>query len=340
MLTVKKKFSHLGFAMIFYLVISNIIGVISVFLYTMLSGIILIISNGADPSGIANTDMLLNAINSESFTYILASTLPAYVLGVPLTLLFLNAPRYRDIPLKGLSFSTPYENSMKRDLSLKEFLSLFAVTSFFGILGSLIAAFFSYIVLSLTGIEMTNLLSPYLGEFTLPQLLVMTVILAPIFEELLFRYGVVGYCRRYGEWNAIIVSGVIFGFIHTNLFQFFYAFLLGALFAYVYIYTRQIKYTIALHVLFNFFGAFIPMLLSPSGDVNTLYTVYAFLQYAVAIIGFFILLSAIKNGRLMPISQDAPISARYSKDSFLNPGMICLIVFCIIITIVYQLMNI
>ena len=57
---------------------------------------------------------------------------------------------------------------------------------------------------------------------------VFLVIVGPIFEEWLFRKQLIDHTRKYGEKTAILLSGLAFGLFHMNLFQFFYAFLLGA----------------------------------------------------------------------------------------------------------------
>ena len=87
------------------------------------------------------------------------------------------------------------------------------------------------------------------------------VVLAPVFEELVFRKVLVDRVLPYGEWPAILFSGVTFGLFHGNLTQFFYAALLGMILAYVYIRTGNILCTIGLHASVNFLGGVLPMLL-------------------------------------------------------------------------------
>ena len=57
---------------------------------------------------------------------------------------------------------------------------------------------------------------------------VFLVIVGPVFEEWLFRKQLIDHTRKYGEKTAILLSGLAFGLFHMNLFQFFYAFLLGS----------------------------------------------------------------------------------------------------------------
>ena len=59
------------------------------------------------------------------------------------------------------------------------------------------------------------------------------------------------------ELLAITVSAISFGLFHGNLTQFFYATLLGLIFGYVYTKTGKVIYSMALHMLVNFFGGFV-----------------------------------------------------------------------------------
>ncbi len=74
---------------------------------------------------------------------------------------------------------------------------------------------------------------------------------APIFEELVFRKLIVDRLIKYGEFIAIFTSGLMFGLFHGNFQQFFFAFALGLLFAFVYARTGRIRYTIGLHMAIN-----------------------------------------------------------------------------------------
>lgn len=83
---------------------------------------------------------------------------------------------------------------------------------------------------------------------------VFLVIVGPIFEEWLFRKQLIDRTRKYGEKTAILLSGLAFGLFHMNLFQFFYAFLLGLMFGYVYTRTSKLRYSTAMHMIINFNG--------------------------------------------------------------------------------------
>ena len=92
--------------------------------------------------------------------------------------------------------------------------------------------------------------------------LLTTVIMAPVVEELFFRKLVMDRLLGYGQKTAIIISGIMFGMAHGNFSQFFYAFGIGILWAYVYAKTGKVRYTIGFHMLFNLLGGVITVELS------------------------------------------------------------------------------
>ncbi|MCR4702243.1 MAG: CPBP family intramembrane metalloprotease [Saccharofermentans sp.] len=76
-------------------------------------------------------------------------------------------------------------------------------------------------------------------------------ILPAIFEELLFRKFLIDRTIRHGEFVSCAMSGIMFGLWHGNFQQFFFAFFVGVLFAFVYIRTGNIIYTMILHASMN-----------------------------------------------------------------------------------------
>ena len=125
------------------------------------------------------------------------------------------------------------------------------------------------IVGNLVGIGINTLISPnsvnLIGDLASAaglsaEMVVAFVVLAPVFEELVFRKVLVDKVLPYGEWPAILFSGITFGLFHGNLTQFFYATLLGMVLAYVYIRWGNILYTIGIHACINFLGGVLPQL--------------------------------------------------------------------------------
>lgn len=102
-------------------------------------------------------------------------------------------------------------------------------------------------------------------------LLIMTVILAPILEEILFR-GIImkGMLNsKVKPVTAIIVSAFIFGVVHFNPWQFAGALLLGLVLGLVYYKTKSLLMPILLHAFNNFVSAMM-MLYSDSETFSDL----------------------------------------------------------------------
>lgn len=76
-------------------------------------------------------------------------------------------------------------------------------------------------------------------------------ILAPIVEEIIFRKLLIDNMSKYGIVASVTISAFLFGLFHGNLAQFFYAWALGIVFGFVYVYTGKIIYTILLHMSVN-----------------------------------------------------------------------------------------
>ncbi|WP_034671244.1 CPBP family intramembrane glutamic endopeptidase [Epilithonimonas caeni] len=102
-------------------------------------------------------------------------------------------------------------------------------------------------------------------------LLIMTVILAPILEEILFRgiimKGMVN--NNVKPVTAIVISAFIFGLVHFNPWQFAGAFLLGLVLGLVYYKTKSLLMSILLHAFNNLVSAMM-MLYSDSETFSDL----------------------------------------------------------------------
>ena len=95
---------------------------------------------------------------------------------------------------------------------------------------------------------------------------ILTVIAAPVVEELLTRKLLIDKILLYGEKTAILVSALLFGLMHGNFYQFFYAFGIGLILAYAYVRTGKISGTIAIHMAINFMGSEVILLYRKSGS--------------------------------------------------------------------------
>ena len=79
---------------------------------------------------------------------------------------------------------------------------------------------------------------------------IMTVFVAPILEEIVFRGVIMNNLRKYGIRVAIIINSLLFGLSHYNIEMIVPAFLTGIVFSYV-AYKYSIKYSILIHFFIN-----------------------------------------------------------------------------------------
>ncbi len=113
-------------------------------------------------------------------------------------------------------------------------------------------------------------------------LILYSVILAPVVEELVFRGLTMRYARQaFPFWLANIWQALLFGVLHGNVMQGIYAFVMGLFLGFVAHRGRGIKYSIPLHILFNIIGIWFSGLIGLTLDLN--YAIAMILGIALAI---------------------------------------------------------
>lgn len=90
----------------------------------------------------------------------------------------------------------------------------------------------------------------YLNSLPFIPMLLSIGILAPLIEELFFRFLMVNKLKS-KPILAIILPALTFGIVHGNIVQGTYAFILGMLFSYIYLKTDNLLNTFILHVSIN-----------------------------------------------------------------------------------------
>lgn len=107
-------------------------------------------------------------------------------------------------------------------------------------------------------------------------LIIYSVILAPIVEEIVFR----GLTFRYARyalpfWLANIWQALLFGVMHMNLMQGIYAFVIGLFLGFICHRGRGIKYSIPVHIVFNIIGTMYSGLIDFATGLNFYLTIGA-----------------------------------------------------------------
>jgi membrane protease YdiL (CAAX protease family) len=179
---------------------------------------------------------------------------------------------------------------------------------------------------------------------TNPLKIVVMVILAPLLEEYVCRKQLIDRTRQYGEKTAVLLSALVFGLLHQNLFQFFYAFGLGLVFAYIYTRTGRLRYSVVLHSIINFMGSVVaPWIVSltngtdpsapPEQLIEALPGMLVMLLYALFLIGMSIaglVLLIIKSKQLIWKEAAAPLpKGSAAKTVYLNVGMVLYVLLCV-----------
>lgn len=199
----------------------------------------------------------------------------------------------------------------KSKLKASEFFIFIAVAEALMMLGNLVGTYLNALIGAFLGREITDNTAELIENSPMWMILIVAVVIGPIVEELIFRKLLMDKLGMYGDRIAIIVSAIAFGIFHGNLYQLFYATLLGLLLAYVYSITSNILYPIALHIIINLLGSILPMIVLPYMDkylefmqqietgaaydqaeferVMLIVGTYSFIQLAIAGIGLFFL---------------------------------------------------
>lgn len=216
------------------------------------------------------------AFQQTAYSLIIAFV-PMYAVGVPVCARLLHR--------------VPRMPSQQSKMGIKDFCKWLIIC--FGVMyvGSFIGQICVAIVGSFVGHTLTNSTSELISQSSVLTNTVVIALIAPIVEELLFRKLLIDRVRPFGERVAILLSGVMFGLFHGNFYQFFYAAGVGMVFAYVYVRTSRIRYSIFMHMIINITGAvLLPALLTGMGNANTLQGAI-FASFAMLLVGCVVIAS-------------------------------------------------
>ena len=171
----------------------------------------------------------------------LFSSLPNYLIAMPLSLLF-----YR--------LAKPTPPTEKKRLSVPVFLGLIAICFAATYLGNIAGTLVASVLEALTGLSFMPQLGNLMESSPLWVNFLIVGIGAPLLEEIFYRKLVIDRLRDFGDLPAILISALLFGLLHGNIPQFIYATLMGLVFGYIYLYTGRLRYTVALHMAINLVG--------------------------------------------------------------------------------------
>lgn len=216
---------------------------------------------------------------------------------------------------------------------MRLFIIAFPVMVVGNLVGSVISAVFS-------GGQLGNPLAGPAWEMGLWGALLMAGV-APILEEYLFRKQIMDRCMQYGEKTSIVFSALTFALFQMDLTQFFTAFGMGMILAYLYARTRCLRSCIIMHIVVKMMGTVLtPWAVtqielarstpeSVGGLVMEVYVGYILVYLALAVAGLVLLLTARKKLTFAPASQELPKENRL-RVVYDNDGMIVFISLCVL----------
>ena len=278
---------------------------------------------------------------------ILISTGILYVLGMLI------------LPIGFQKAQVPVTVLQKKHMTIGAFFKALFMSYSLLIITNLIGTLITTMIGILKGSPIINPVEEIALNMDLPFLILFTVIGAPIFEELFFRKFLVDRTAQYGEGVSVVISGLMFGMFHGNLSQFPYAFALGAFFAYIYIRTDKIGYTILMHAVINFVGSIVGSLILKYIDLSVyegiltstsieeifaaltmenmtgvfILLVYEMVIMTFVVIGIILWILEFKKFYFKPAGQDIP-KGRCFEASICNKGMLVYIGFWLIMIII------
>ncbi|MBR5223504.1 MAG: CPBP family intramembrane metalloprotease [Clostridia bacterium] len=313
--TARKTFSIIGFSLCIYIAVSIITEI--VFLNV--------------PALIFGKD---NWYYNTSWGQWIMNFVPMYLFALPVFAILMRL--------------LPAQKPAQNTLSFGKMFVLFAITYAVLSAGNMIGVVSAFVF---SGGKAQNPINELAMDAN-PLKVVVMVLLAPLFEELIFRKLLLDRIGKYGESTAIILSAFAFGLLHKNLFQLFYAFGVGLIFGFIYMRTGKIRYTVILHMIVNFMGSVIAPLILKFADIDKLlnldvivntqelysvlfesipgllvYLMYSSLLTGITVAGTVLFIVKLTRLRWNKTELELPRGTAF-KTAYLNAGIICYVVVC------------
>lgn len=233
-----------------------------------------------------------------------------YLIGFPVLLAI-----YKTIPNGQAPDFAPVRMPVGRILALA--LACLGLTYPLNYLSALINQVFA----QLKGDEVVNPLEALIHGGNTWFTLIIAVFVAPVLEEIIFRGLLYKKLVGYGGKVYVLFSALVFALFHGNLSQMLYAFVLGMVFAGITYYTKTVRYSIILHIVINFIGTGVPLLLLAYGDEHAL-ILWSSILMLVVVAGIVVGIVLLVRHRKQIVFAPAAVQIERKSAMFLNLGMI------------------
>ncbi len=247
------------------------------------------------------------AVAESPWFFGIMNDVPLYLIGMPVYLLILST--IPDGP------NGPAEQRPAKRFHLGHYLLVLAFC--FGA---------TYLLSFLTGLvsdavhlsgeipSTTDILEGMMGQSGFLQDFIFIVCVPAVGEEFLFRYMLRRKLRGAGDKIYILMSALCFGLFHGNFSQIFYAFVVGAAFAWVYLRTGKIWIPMTMHFCINLFAISTPMLYQNT-PLWAIILIVILLLAIFAIVIYFSMQKRLIRGMLPPTEPGWP----YKPPKAANP---------------------
>ena len=185
------------------------------------------------------------------------SALTTYGIGFPAAMLVL------------LTLRVEGQDPAKRQLNLQSWLGLWLLAMGWLYIANLVTLSLMDVLTTLRGEAIPNPVEA-LGDLPVAFNLIYSCLLAPVCEELCFRWMILRRLRPWGDGFALCASALLFALVHGNLYQMLYAFVVGLVLGGVLLHTGSLKGCILLHAGVNFISAGLLPLANVLGESGNL----------------------------------------------------------------------
>ena len=190
-----------------------------------------------------NGDVIMDAGTDQGFTF----------------LMILNAVISYTVPI--LAYTALFRQELDSSFSKAAYrrfpcdnLILFLCGSFVATSASMLTSYISGLLKSLAGIpEPTEAFSGSKPQdiYQYIVFIIFVCVVAPLLEEIIYRYLLLKPLRRYGDSAAVLITSLLFALSHFNFTQFLYTFCFGMFLAAMAIRSDWLMPSIVFHVINN-----------------------------------------------------------------------------------------
>lgn len=257
---------------------------------------------------------LLGIESDQSASRMVAAYVGMYCIALPLGLLML-----RRIPKEKEQRTENKLNKINPKLILLMYPTGYAIMVAINILMTL---FQTYVIGRSGSIQLGELTS---NQSTAGLMLFIMIVIAPIMEEIIFRYIPFKKASYLGISPYVVWSAVTFGLLHVNFGQTIYAAAMGILMGLAMVKTKNIFNVIITHILINFSGMGVSKLLP-----TNIYSVFVIVLMVLGLVCGIVLIKT----KMLVVQEDAGAQERASiASAFINAGTIIYCIVCLAIIV-------